>query len=69
MSKYRHHGSHELLTELTNVACRNWQAWKEMGIGGVLSPGSYHIGVQLDYPVSLGDYSSSAGPDQPSPLQ
>jgi spermidine dehydrogenase len=36
-----------------------------MGIGAVLSPGSYHIGAQLDYPVSLGDYSSSSEPDQP----
>lgn len=36
-----------------------------MGISGVLSPGSYHIGVQIDYPVSLGDYSYSAGPDEP----
>jgi spermidine dehydrogenase len=50
---------------LTNVACRNWQPWKKMGIGAVLSPGSYHIGAQLDYPVSLGDYSSSGGPEEP----
>jgi spermidine dehydrogenase len=50
---------------MTSVALRNWQAWKKMGIGAVLSPGSYHIGVQLDYPVSLGDYSYSGGPDEP----
>jgi len=50
---------------MTSVALRNWQAWKKMGIGGVLSPGSYHVGAQLDYPVSLGDYSYSDGPDEP----
>jgi spermidine dehydrogenase len=50
---------------MTSVALRNWQAWKKMGIGVVLSPGSYHIGAQLDYPVSLGDYSYSGGPDEP----
>ena len=50
---------------MTSVALRNWQAWKKMRIGGVLSPGSYHVGAQLDYPVSLGDYSYSGGPDEP----
>ncbi len=49
----------------TNVALRNWQAWKEMGIGAVVSPGSYHIAASLDFPVSLGDYSFSGGPDEP----
>ncbi|MEO2169869.1 MAG: FAD-dependent oxidoreductase [bacterium] len=50
---------------MTSVALRNWRAWKKMGIGVVLSPGSYHVGTQLDYPVSLGDYSYSGGPDEP----
>ncbi len=36
-----------------------------MGIGAVLSPGSYHIASNLDFPVSLGDYSFSGGPDEP----
>jgi len=39
----------------TNVALRNWNAWKKMGIGAVVSPGSYHIVASLDFPVSLGD--------------
>lgn len=49
----------------TNVALRNWNAWKKMGIGAVLSPGSYHIASSLDFPVSLGDYSFSGGSDEP----
>ena len=50
---------------ITNVALRNWHAWKKLRIGAVLSPGSYHIGAQLDYPVSLGDYSSPSDENQP----
>ena len=38
---------------------------EKLGIGAVLSPGSYHIGAQLDYPVSIGDYASTSGPDKP----
>jgi spermidine dehydrogenase len=49
----------------TSVALGNWQAWKKLGIGGVLAPGSYHINATLDFPVSLGEYKFSTGPDQP----
>ena len=49
----------------TNVALRNWRAWKKMGIHTVVCPGSYHITAGLDFPVSLGDYSYSGGPDEP----
>ena len=49
----------------TSVAIRNWQAWKKMGIGAVYAPGSYHIHATLEFPVSLGDYSYSGGPDEP----
>ncbi len=46
----------------TTVALRNWQAWKKMGIGGAIAPGSYHVNATLDYPVSLGGYSFAEGP-------
>jgi spermidine dehydrogenase len=49
----------------TNVALRNWRAWKKLGIGAVISPGSYHINAMLDFPVSLGGYSFAKGPDDP----
>jgi spermidine dehydrogenase len=49
----------------TNVALSNWQAWKKQGISYVLCPGSYHVAASLDFPVSLGDYSYSGGPDEP----
>jgi len=49
----------------TNVALRNWKAWKNLGIGAVVSPGDYHINAMLDFPVSLGGYRYSTGPDEP----
>ncbi|MCP3674689.1 MAG: NAD(P)-binding protein [Gammaproteobacteria bacterium] len=49
----------------TNVALRNWKAWKNLGIGAVVSPGDYHINAMLDFPVSLGGYRYSDGPDKP----
>lgn len=49
----------------TNVALRNWQAWKNLNIGAVVSPGSYHIVSMLDFPVSVGDYNYSQDSDKP----
>ena len=49
----------------TTVALRNWQAWKKMGIGAAIAPSGYHINAMLDFPVSLGDYRFSEGPDAP----
>jgi len=49
----------------TNVALRNWQAWKKLGIGAVVSSGSYHVNAMLDFPVSLGDYHFASEPDDP----
>jgi len=49
----------------TNVALRNWRAWKKLGIGAAVAPGSYHINASLDFPVSLGSYAFATGPDDP----
>jgi len=49
----------------TNVLLRDWRAWQELGIGVVHSPGCYHHLAMLDFPVSLGNYKYSAGPDEP----
>ena len=49
----------------TNVALKNWQAWKNLKLGSVISPGSYHINAMLDFPVSMGDYKYSQASDKP----
>ncbi len=49
----------------TNVALRNWQAWKKLGIGAVVSAGGYHVNAMLDFPVTLGDYAFASDPDDP----
>ena len=49
----------------TNVALRNWRAWKQLGIAATYSPGRWHHYAYLDFPVSLGDYRYSGSPDEP----
>jgi spermidine dehydrogenase len=49
----------------TTVALRNWHAWKKLGLGGAVAPGSYHINAMLDFPVSLGSYSFAENPGDP----
>ncbi|MEM7359367.1 MAG: FAD/NAD(P)-binding protein [Pseudomonadota bacterium] len=49
----------------TNVALRNWQAWKKLGLGAVSCPGSYHVNAMMDFPVSMEGYQFSDSPDEP----
>ncbi len=48
----------------TTVALSNWRAWKELGIGAVVSSGAYHANAMLDFPVSLGGYEAASDPDK-----
>ena len=49
----------------SNVLIRNWKSFARLGIHRVNCPGSYHHGVTLDYPVSMGDYHCAQSPDEP----
>jgi spermidine dehydrogenase len=49
----------------TNVAFTNWRAFERLGVANVYAPGSYHTLIDLDYPVSIGGYHFSDGPDEP----
>ncbi len=49
----------------TNVALRNWRAWKELGIGGAVSSGSYHPKLIVDFPVSFGGRDYPDDPNEP----
>ncbi len=49
----------------TTVLLHNWRAWKNLGIGGVVSSGSYHFNALLDFPVSWGGQEYADNPDAP----
>ncbi len=49
----------------SNVALRNWQPWKKLGVGALLNPGSYHVVAHLDYPVDFGGYRYPRDPTNP----
>ena len=49
----------------TNVALRNWHAFDKLKLHSVSAPGSYFSDFTLDFPVSLGSYHFSHGPDDP----
>ena len=49
----------------TNVLLRGWSAFERLGTNQVYAPGSFHTSLNLDLPVSVGEYKSSRGPDEP----
>ena len=49
----------------TNVAVKNWQAFKTAGISSISAPSMYHTGVSLTEAVGLGDLEFPQSPDQP----
>jgi spermidine dehydrogenase len=48
----------------TNVALSNWRAWEKLGVGAISAPGCYHVNAMLDFPVDMGGYKFSSGPDE-----
>ncbi len=49
----------------TNVLLKDWHAVKKQKLGLAICPGSWHRVVTVDFPVSLGGYAFSSGPDEP----
>ena len=52
----------------TNVQIRNSHAFEKLGVRRVRCPGSYFSTVELDYPVSMGDYKYPMSADEPCVL-
>ena len=52
-----------------NVALRNWRALARSGFSNVYAPESFLTSLRMDFPVSIGDYRFTAGPEQPALLQ
>ncbi|HEY3777373.1 MAG TPA: NAD(P)-binding protein [Rhizomicrobium sp.] len=49
----------------TNVALRNWTAFRKLGLRRVQAPGSYHVSITLNAAVNIGGYKSVRDPEQP----
>jgi spermidine dehydrogenase len=49
----------------TNVAVKNWQAWKSAGVSNISAPSMYHTSVSLTEAVGLGDLQFPQSPDEP----
>lgn len=52
----------------THVAIRNWRIFQKLNTWQVVCPGSYHVYVALDFPVSIGTYKFPSHPDEPMVL-
>ncbi len=49
----------------TNVALQNWTSFQKAGANSVYAPGCYHTHLNLDLPVSIGEYQCPKKPDEP----
>ena len=52
----------------TKVLVRNWQPFVDLGASFVYFTNDFYKQVELDYPVSIGDYRFGASPDEPMAL-
>jgi spermidine dehydrogenase len=50
----------------TNVLLRNWTSCQKLGANAIYAPGGYHTYVDLDLPVSIGEYHCSQTPEEPT---
>ncbi len=51
--------------QYSTVGLRHWRMLKELGLGIAMCPGNIHTAVNMDYPVSIGDYEYTKSPHEP----
>jgi spermidine dehydrogenase len=49
----------------TSVGLRNWNAFKNLGVHSIQSPGAYWNSLSLNWPIDIGDYKSPRSPNEP----
>jgi spermidine dehydrogenase len=49
----------------TNVVLRNWTSFQKLGVNSIYAPSGYHTHVDMDLPVSIGDYRCTRTPEEP----
>lgn len=54
--------------QYSTVGLRHWRPMKELGIGMVMCPGNLHTAVNMDFPVSVGDYQYTQSQENPCVL-
>ncbi|HKH99326.1 MAG TPA: NAD(P)-binding protein [Candidatus Sulfotelmatobacter sp.] len=52
----------------SNVLLRNSTSFQKLGANSIYAPGGYHTHVDMDLPVSVGDYRCSRTPEEPAVL-
>jgi spermidine dehydrogenase len=52
----------------TNVQIRNSRPFEKLGVRRIKCLGSFFTSIEMDYPVSMGDYKCPASPDEPCVL-
>ena len=50
----------------TNVLLRNWTAFQKLGANSIYAPGGYHTHVDMDLPISIGEYRCPRTPEEPA---
>ncbi|MEE9231580.1 MAG: NAD(P)-binding protein [Acidobacteriota bacterium] len=50
---------------ITHVLVRNWKPFQQLGVWQIHCPGSYHSGITLEPPASLGAYRHPRSPEEP----
>jgi len=49
----------------TNVQLKNWRAFEKLGVHEVYCPGAFFTNVEMDFPVSMGNYHFTQKSDEP----
>src|SRR3974377_1201150 len=49
----------------TNVPLGNWKAFEKLKVHSVHCPGAFFSAVDMDFPVSIGEYRFTQQPDEP----
>ena len=52
----------------TKILAKNWRAFADLGVSFVFYTNDFYKQVELDYPVSLGNYEFGSSPDDPMVL-
>ena len=50
----------------SNILVRNSTSFQKLGANSIYAPGGYHTHVDMDLPVSVGDYRCPRTPDEPA---